>query len=137
MTRFEFNAPEEIKPAIAASFAPFMACVPGWCQLVRVNWCADADSEGMRNGAIMTCQTDWKYCEATIHVFPCFVEANDDERSTAAIHELMHVFISPLFDDMIAEVDPGERDALSARLTPRHENTVQELAAAFTAALLA
>lgn len=137
MTRFEFNAPAEIKPALAAAFAPFMAFAPGWTQLVRVTWCSDPDTEGMKENAIMTCQTDWQYCEASIHVFPCFMDANDSERAGAAVHELMHIYVSPMFDEMLAEIDSGERDALSARLSPRHENTVQELAAAFTAALLA
>jgi hypothetical protein len=83
------NIPKEVLPLIKEKLAPFEDFLPGWVTELRVYWDLKPTVSGTSTG-------DLAYRNGYITFYPPFLDEKPDEQLNTALHEVIHIIISPL-----------------------------------------
>jgi hypothetical protein len=90
---FSENIPKEILQEVKDKLTKFEDVIPGWASDIRVYWRGESSGNKPISGEAAG---DLAYRTGSIVFCPAFLEEKDADRDDTAVHELVHILISPL-----------------------------------------
>lgn len=124
--------PPEVRKAAEKYVKKHSDLVPTWCHCLTLMY----EVEGDEN-AVAACCAEFHYRQATIRLFPSFLDETEADRELTIVHELLHIPLDPLvsYARSVAEriSDEHIRAHVLDELTCRMEGTVVDLSFAITA----
>lgn len=126
---YDPTMPDEIRKAVSPLVEKWAWLAPSWVRSL----CVSNDAAGEH---IARVESQVRYRRASVFVSPHWLEEGDEEREHYLVHELCHLFQSPLVDwvsrviDRLADEGSQLAQELHDRLAEHCEGTTTDLARA-------
>lgn len=126
---FDATVPPELRSALQPLLDEFKYLVPTWCHTVNISNSTEAKEEELACAQVLP-----EYRQAFICFSPLWIEAREDLRRDAVLHEILHISIEPmrqvLIDLLDSTYDDDRAGAAHEQWRKAFEGTVCDLSRA-------